>query len=464
MASHVAATGRLRESTARPHRWGWIELFVVIQFLSGGLFFLPGAQSVRGFIRGLPYASSLGFMILYFKRSPRSRLPAGSMFILLALGLLVLNLLHATTQLTAGLAQCVFQLSIAAPVFWAHRAVDSQMRLRNLVWLIFFANAMSAGIGLLQVYYPEQFMPPEFSRLALSLNPNAVEALTYTGAYGQRIVRPTGLSDLPGGAAIAGMVTGVLGIALGVRAGQKKFRRLLCLAIAGVGMVTLYLTLVRSLVIMMLIALAALCILAARQGRGAESRLVAVTSAIVVGASFIFATSIGGEHLADRFLGLAEEGLIMTYEQNRGHFVKYTMNELMYEFPLGAGLGRWGMMQIYFGDDDIWRSPPIHVEIQLTGWLLDGGVLMWLLYGAAVLAAMRYAYRLAVSRADPMLAYLARIVFCSNLMVLGMSMAGPAFNTQLGIQFWFLTAALHGAASQDRHRIHEVRLNARRIG
>ncbi len=388
-------------------------------------------------------------MILYFKRSPLRRLPAGSSFVLLALGLLVLNLVHPMTQFEAGLAQCVFQLSIAAPLFWMGKAVQTQARFSRLVWLIFLANALSSGIGLLQVYYPEHFMPPEFSSLALTLNPDVVEALTYTGAYGQPIVRPPGLSDLPGGAAIAGMTTGLFGIALGVRPGQKRSRRLMCLAMAGVGMVTLYLTLVRSLLVMMLVALAALCVLAARQGRGAESRLIALVSVYLVIGSFILATSIGGESVSDRFLGLTKEGLIMSYQQNRGHFVNYTLNDLLYEFPLGAGVGRWGMMQVYFGETYNWQSPPIHVEIQLTGWLLDGGLLMWLLYGGALFVAMRYAYRLAISRSDATLAHLARIVFCFNLMVLGLAMAGPAFNTQLGMQFWTLAAALHGATNRN---------------
>ena len=35
------------------------------------------------------------------------------------------------------------------------------------------------------------------------------------------------------------------------------------------------------------------------------------------------------------------------------------------EFPLGAGLGRWGMMHVYFGDPTLWQAPPIHVEVQL---------------------------------------------------------------------------------------------------
>ncbi len=69
---------------------------------------------------------------------------------------------------------------------------------------------------------------------------------------------------------------------------------------------------------------------------------------------------------------------------------------------------------------------------------------------------MAYAFRLAISRSGPTLAYLAGIVFCIQLFIVGMSMAGPVFNTQLGIQFWFLVAALHGAARPELNRIAQV--------
>ena len=39
----------------------------------------------------------------------------------------------------------------------------------------------------------------------------------------------------------------------------------------------------------------------------------------------------------------------------------------------------------------------------------------------------------------------ARLVLCLNVVIAGTSLAGPSFNTQLGVQFWFLAAALHGA-------------------
>ena len=40
---------------------------------------------------------------------------------------------------------------------------------------------------------------------------------------------------------------------------------------------------------------------------------------------------------------------------------------------IGAGLGRWGMAAGYFGTASL---PGIWAEIQVTGWVVDGGILM----------------------------------------------------------------------------------------
>ena len=66
---------RPAESTAETlPRWGWLEVFVLIQYLSTALLFLPGAQSYRFAIRALPYLSSLGLLALaVFSSSPRKR-------------------------------------------------------------------------------------------------------------------------------------------------------------------------------------------------------------------------------------------------------------------------------------------------------------------------------------------------------------------------------------------------------
>jgi hypothetical protein len=109
------------------------------------------------------------------------------------------------------------------------------------------------------------------------------------------------------------------------------------------------------------------------------------------------------------------------------------------------------MMQIYFGDSTMWQAPAIHVEVQLTGWLLDGGIPLILLYAGALLVAIRYTYVHAVAPTDRAWQDAAVIVLCMQLILILLCMTGPVFNTQLGIMFWAVTGAIFGATvSGDR--------------
>lgn len=455
MAVGFTATTLPREA-AGPNEWAWVRAFVLLQFLAPVLLFLPGMQPLRPLIRAIPYVSSLAMLLRYAGKPSVRSLPPGGRLVALALVLLALNLCHPASHSWAGLAQCVFQLSIAAPVFWAAKAIGDERNLERLLWLVLLATSGSAVVGVLQVYYPESFMPPEFSSLGLSLNPHILHSLSYVGADGQQIIRPPGLSDMPGGAALAGTIVAVMGLILGVQAGQPIHRRAFCFAMAGVGMFDLFLTQVRSLFLMMLVAVVVMCFLLARQRRFTQSYALAGAAAGLVVGAFLWATTVGGESVSKRFLGLFESSPVMSYQQNRGHFVESTFSQVFYDYPLGAGVGRWGMMCVYFGSADA-RYPPIHVEIQLTGWLLDGGVLMWFFYGGAIVASLAYTYHVSTHARSPRLAYAAAIIFCMNLLIVGQAMAGPSFNTQMGIQFWLLAAALHGAAGGAQRRPEPAR-------
>ena len=167
---------RPRVSVKEP--WGWIELFVTIQILWGALFFLPGVQPYRQYIRAVPYLASLGALAWSERRASATPLPAPARWLLASFALLAANLLHAETYLEAGIAQIIFQVSIAAPMFWVARTVRSRARLERLLWIIFAASFASASVGVLQVYAPDLFLPPEFSALAKQLNPEIINALS----------------------------------------------------------------------------------------------------------------------------------------------------------------------------------------------------------------------------------------------------------------------------------------------
>jgi energy-converting hydrogenase Eha subunit E len=423
-----------------------LVLFLMAQFLWGALLFIPGSQAYRAVIRALPYVVSVGLLAVYLPRVMKSRSPRGTLPLLLALGLIVMNLLHPSTSLNSGIAQCVFQAAIAAPMFWGWRAIRNVDTLRRLLWITFAFNLVGSVLGVLQVYYPDRFMPPQFSTLGTKMNEFYVESLTYMGPDGQLIVRPPGLSDQPGGAAVSGALTVVLGAGLSLAASTPA-GRWATLAAVGIGLAAIYLTQVRSLLLMSIAALGVLALVLFRRGQARIASRVAITAGVLVIGSFLWARSLGGQAVEDRFASITQQGTMRTYQENRGGFVNETFGELLDQYPLGAGVGRWGMMQVYFGDLEK-DLPPIHVEIQITGWLLDGGIPMWVLYGGAIVLALLTAYTLSLSRASPALRDVALIVLSVEVLIVGFSWAGPAFNTQLGILFWFLASALYGASRE----------------
>lgn len=445
VATRAEAVGTPERANGR----GWLELFVAVQYCSTALLLIPGTQPLRIFVRALPYVLSLAMLYLIGNAyRGRQRLPPGGLLLGSALVLLAINLLHPSTDLSAGVAQVVFQLSIAAPLFWASRLRLDQARFNWILWLMFVFNAASAVLGLLQVYYPGTFMPPEFSAQALEMNPAIVEALSYRSAAGQIITRPPGLTDMPGGAAVGALITALLGLVFGSQASLNWYRRAAYFGLAGLALVTLYFTQVRSLLLMAAGAALVTSVLLLKQRRVVQATTLAVmTSALLVGA-FAWATAFGGESVYDRFIVIAETGVATSFHESRGIFIEHTLDDLLYEYPMGAGLGRWGMMRANFASPDA-PNEQIWVEIQMTGWLLDGGVLMWLTYGGALLVSMLFVYRQAVV-SEPRLAYSALTVFGLNLIVVGLMFSGVAFNTQLGIQYWFLAGLLYSAVKSAR--------------
>ncbi len=430
-------------AVVRSDGWGWVELFVLSQVFWGVLLFVPGSQAYRTYIRAFPYVTSLSALMVCARSSGMDAIVPGARWIIAVMFLLVANLVHDSTWLVSGMAQIVFQLAIAAPVFWGAKTWVTVERMERLLWLICAANFASAAVGLLQVYYPATFMPPDFNSMALKFSPEFVASLTYTGAGDRTIIRPPGLTDLPGGAAISGTIVALLGFAFAVRPAVHNLKKAVYFGAAFIGITVLYLTQVRSLVLMIVGCIGVMAFIRLRQGRVVQSGWIAGGAAILILGSFIWAVSVGGEAVHERFLGIMDQGVVTTYQENRGLFLDYTLRQLPFEYPLGAGLGRWGMMSLYFGDTSNWQHPALYAEIQPTGWIYDGGVLLLLLYPAALGAAVRYAYKRAVERGSQ-LNDLAMMVLILQVLIAGLCLTGPAFNTQLGIMFWLPTAMLVG--------------------
>ena len=286
-------------------------------------------------------------------------------------------------------------------------------------------------------------MPSEFNALGSQLNQYYLDGLTYTGSDGRAIIRPPGLTDQPGAAALAGALTAIIGLGLLIRR-RNPMQVIGILGAVTVGFAAIYLSQVRSTLLATVGAAALLSLVAFRRGRFAAAGWVLLAGGAIVVGSFLWAASVGGDSVSDRFISLQGTGAIDAYRSDRGAFVSQTLGEHLDQYPLGAGVGRWGMMNTYFGNQSDYSSAPIYVEIQLTGWLLDGGILMWLLYGGATILSMWSMFAITTSR-DAALVEAAIVVLGVNAYIVVLGMSAPVFNTQMGILFWTLAGALHGA-------------------
>jgi hypothetical protein len=155
---------------------------------------------------------------------------------------------------------------------------------------------------------------------------------------------------------------------------------------------------------------------------------------------------VGGTAITDRVNSLTAENPGEVYQKNRGQFLVYTIDEVLPNYPLGAGPGRWGMMFYYFGDPSNTKNPALWAEIQWTGWIYDGGVALVLLYTLAIALAFRVSYKIALNERSAELATLAAVVFAYDVGVLAATFDSCFFIGGGGLDFWMLNAMLFNAA------------------
>src|SRR5688572_33401494 len=69
-------------------RWGWVEIFLVIQLLWGAALFIPGAQAYRAPVRATPYLVSAAALVYYFRAPTGEPLHTSAKWMLASFGLL----------------------------------------------------------------------------------------------------------------------------------------------------------------------------------------------------------------------------------------------------------------------------------------------------------------------------------------------------------------------------------------
>lgn len=440
--------------TTRPS-WrpsGFIEWFVIGQTLLPALLLLPGSQAYRLPIRVGAYSASLvAFLLWWFGRGGRQRgkHPATPwiMFTLLWLGVM---LLHPDSVPFVGVAQISLYFAILCPLFWASYYVGDRRKLVRALVLLLVCNGVNSIVGVLQVYDPDRWMPRQLSAVYLEAGGEMMlAASTFVGPDGQLLVRPPGLFDAAGAVAGAAMVATILGLVFCLEP-IGWWKRLGSLGFALAGMSALYLSHVRAAFVMTMGMMAAYLIMLVFQNQKKRVLGFGAVGFGLVAVGLTVATALAGDSVAERFRTLLEADPRDLYYQSRGIQVKSAMTELVDQYPLGAGLGRWGMLSFYFGERGP-RSRNMFAEVQPNAWMLDGGVPLVVLYSLVLMVTLFGDLLLIRSLRDPEDRLLATIVVAANVGTIGLVFTFIPFGTAVGMQFWFLEGMLRGAMA-DRPR------------
>lgn len=358
--------------------------------------------------------------------------------LLLVMGL---GLAHVDSILLSGLAHWVLIFSIWSPLYWTNRFAVTPRVLVNMLLLLWAFHVVSSAMGVLQIYYPQRFAPS--AEFVKSLLGPYADSLMITLGDGRRVFRPFGLSDTPGGAAVSGSFAVICGLLLLTQQGKWLIR---FTAVAGIaaGIVCIVVCQIRSILIITAISAVVLIGLQLFQGRLNRVAALALAIPLLLAGGYSWSTTLGGQESTQRIKSLAEASPTAVYYRNRGHFIEHSLTEELPKYPLGAGLGRYGMMYSYFGDK---RVRPLHSELQMTAWLYDGGLLLILLGYGAMLAMCVASLRLALTKSlPPQLRDAATIIVALDIGWLAVTFNYPLFVGQGGMIFCLLNAALYAAA------------------
>jgi hypothetical protein len=417
----------------------WLLAFLLLLLACQVALLVPALAPLRVLIR----SAAFGVSLLYLAVIPGRSLPhPAARWAVAVVVIVLLGVLHPTTNtLTSAAAQVGLYVAILAPLWWVTRLRISPDVFRLLLYVFWAAHAASAAVGVLQVSFPGRFQPPVSSVVRQEF----YDSLKIELASGEKVFRPMGLTDVPGGAATGGMYAVLFGLAFVTQKGGRLLRALAAASML-LGLFCIYLSQVRSILVMTGICGAAFLLVLFRRGEvGRAGVILALAAAVAVG-SFAWATAVGGKAVTGRMQTLVEDRASAVYYRNRGRFLEDTVYVLLPEHPLGAGLGRWGMTNLYFGDNSDPDRQMIWVEIQWTGWLLDGGVPLILAYVGAIAVTGWSAWRISTSPLSGELPTQAALVLAYDVGAIAVLFNYPLFIGQGGMEFWFLNALLFAAA------------------
>jgi hypothetical protein len=428
----------------------WIYAFIVFDLLCVLALIVPGIDRARFLFRIAVFGGSLALLVFL----PRGRNPHPSnKAAILSIFIVVLGLFNPDTQgPLAAIAAIAMYVAILAPMWWVGALSVDVNLIRRVAMVLWVFHTASAALGVLQMYFPGGALEPEPSAIFLARGDAMVEGAKITLAGGQQVFRPMGLTDQPGGAAASGLAAIVF--ALGIWTVDRRWwLSALCFLSMMCGFFCIYLSQVRSILIMAVVAMTVFgAVLLWRRDYARLGRYVAMAMIVFI-TSTAWAFYVGGEMTVNRLLSLIEHDPRVVYYQGRGWALHYTWDAIP-QYPFGAGLGRWGMINHYFGGGGragmTPATEPLWAEIQWTAWLFDGGVPLILTYGLAALVAVWVSWRIAIDRRAGDVSLWGAVLCASNVAALAVTFNYPVFMSQGGMEFWLLNACLWAAWKQGR--------------
>lgn len=432
-----------------------VEAFVLFEFACQMALLFSSVGAARVLVRCGAFGISLA-LLLAFPPGKRIHPAIKPMIVVVVLLLLGLANPYGNTMLSA-VTQVGLYIAIAAPLLWVSNLHLEQAEIRRVLLIMLAFQAISSLIGVLQVYYPGQFRG-SISSVVTGAKGHYIKGLFYKNASGSLVLRPSGLTDMPGGVGMAGQYAALLSLYF-FFTDKSWIVRNVSAAAALIGVAAVYLSGVKSAMICLAICLATFSALffwrsLSMRGRRVASwmvrqRVSPVQVLILIGAvlagGYFLALNIGGEGVTGATHTITQTAPTQLFYAERGQFLEYTLTVLLPQYPLGAGLGRWGMMSYYFGNPFDPVSTPIWVEIQWTAWLVDGGVPLVLAYAFAIFIAIRFAIRCALHSPLSELAVLGALVAAYDVSLLAGTFDYVPFITGMGMDFWLLNALLFGA-------------------
>ena len=441
------ASAHLEEPESGFHLWLVLGYFVVA-FTSQLFLLIPQFGTFRIPLRIAPFGLSLLLMLLPIgQRGTRHRYHPAMPMAVIIFCIMCFGLLNEyTDSMLAGLAQIALTVAILSPLIWVGRLQLGVSGFGTILLCLWGFNALSAAVGVLQIEFPGHFQGAT-SQITQENEANAGISYEIELADGTVTERPYGLTDQPGGAAAAGLTAFVFGLGLLVSSRRLSMRALYLVGM-GLGLFIMYLSQVRASLVMCLFAVIAFAAIMAMRGEFARLTGSLIALAVVTLVSTSAAFVIGGSQTRDRLFTLVDNSAGDVYQSNRGMFLEYTFEYVLPAYPLGAGLGRYGMMSHYFGHGEF-AADALWAEIQWTAWAYDGGWIMVVAYPLALLIALWVAFSIGKNERYGAVGLWAAILTAYGFSVLAVTFDYSFFNSQGGLEFWLLNAALFSVAQTE---------------